>query len=124
MLGSNVLLIDDNIHLHELFTCYASTTKKIELNSAIDINEGMVSMMETRPDVILLDNRLEYDETYKDSVPQLRAFGYQGPIVVISSDTSSISKDELDDYSVSECIDKLDFDLNNFEHKITELIAA
>lgn len=124
MTGSNVLLIDDNIHQHELFNCYASSAKKIELKSATDINAGMVSIMENQPDVILLDNCLEREETYKDSVPQLRAFGYNGPIIVISSDTSSISADELKDYSVSSCVDKFDFDLDNFEHKITELMAA
>lgn len=124
MPGSKVLLIDDNIQQHELFNCYAATAEKIELKSAVDINEGMVSMMDKQPDVILLDNHLELDETYKESVPQLRAFGYNGPIVVISSDISNLSKDELEDYSVINCADKFDFDLNNFENKIHELIAA
>jgi response regulator of citrate/malate metabolism len=124
MPGSKVLLIDDNILQHELFNCYAASAEKIELKSAVDIDQGMVSMMEKQPDVILLDNHLELDETYKDSVPQLRAFGYTGPIVVISSDTSDLSKEELEDYSVTNCAGKLDFDRNNFENKIYELMAA
>lgn len=124
MPGSKVLLIDDNIHQHELFNCYAATAEKIELKSAVDINEGMVSMMDKQPDVILLENHLELDETFKDSVPQLRAFGYTGPIVVISSDISNLSQQELEDYSVAKCAGKLDFDRANFENKIHELMAA
>ncbi|MBO6917015.1 MAG: hypothetical protein JJ858_01165 [Rhizobiaceae bacterium] len=124
MPGSKVLLIDDNIQQHELFNCYAASAEKIELKSAVDIDQGMVSMMDKQPDVILLDNHLEFDETYKDSVPRLRAFGYTGPIVVISSDISNLSQDELEDYSVTNCAGKLDFDRNNFENKIYELMAA
>jgi len=124
MSSSNVLLIDDNTHQHELFDCYAATANTINLMSALDVDEGMVTMMDKCPDVILLDNRLVEVENFKESVPELRAFGFTGPIVVISSDISSITKDEMDDYLVSGCIDKFDFDLGNFETKIVELMAA
>lgn len=124
MPSPKILLIDENMHQHKLFDCYASKTKAIEFKAAMDIDEGMVCMMQKQPDVILLDNNLDGDETYKQSVPQLRAFGYNGPIVVVSTDPANISQDELADYSVSDCFDKLDFDLKNFENKMSVLMAA
>jgi response regulator of citrate/malate metabolism len=124
MSSSNVLLIDDNNLDHKIFNHYAKSTDRIKLTSVESIDDGMYSIVEKNPDVILLDNCLQPFDTFKDTVPQLRAFGYSGRIIVISSDISSINQKDLDDYTVDKCVSKVDFDYNNFEDKVSDLIAA
>lgn len=121
MPNSNVLLIDDDAFQHELFNCYALKTQMVEVSCAITLDEGLLSIDRDCPDVILLDNRLVPYETYKETIPQIRANGYEGKIVVISTDVDGISDNDMDEYSIFGCMDKLEFDLMNFEEKINKL---
>lgn len=124
MQSTSVLLIDDNSLQHELFSCYASTANMIDISHAFCLEDGLTKINEENPDVILLDNRLVPFQNFKETIPQIRASGYEGRIVVISSDVDGITKQEMTDYSVFSCIDKFEFDLTNFENKIGDLLAA
>lgn len=121
---SNVLLIDDNSHQHALFDCYSMNADVIDLVSTSNIEDAINSIKSEEPDIILLDNRLAPYETFKETAPQIRATGFDGRIVVISSDVAGISKQEMYEHGVHSCVDKFDFDLTSFESKILDLMVS
>ncbi|MEO9460805.1 MAG: hypothetical protein ABJE63_11845 [Lentilitoribacter sp.] len=120
---SNVLLIDDNSHQHALFDCYSMNIEVIDLIATSNIEDAIHSIKSQEPDIILLDNRLAPYETFKETTPKLRATGYDGRIVVISSDVGNISNEDMEEHGIYSCMDKFDFDLSSFESKILNLMV-
>lgn len=122
MPNSNVLLIDDDSCQHELFSCYAAAANFTDMSYALNLEEGLVLINEEIPQVILLDDRLSPFLNFKETIPKIRASGFKGRIVVISADVDGISQKEMRDYSVHDCIDKVDFDFTNFKNTIGALL--
>lgn len=119
-----VLLIDDNDHQLELFYCYVSQTDNITLFTANAMEEAIPLIETEKPNLIFLDNRLLPYESYEDTVPIIRSIDFKGKIVVISADISKISSTDLDDYCITSCMDKFDFNLDNFGTHVHQLMAA
>ena len=114
----NVLLIDDNDHQHELFNCYAMTTEGIELDHAVNLEEGIECLSSKTPHVIFLDNKLQPFSSFSETVPSIRQAGFDGKIVVISSDINDPQFRTSQSFTVHHCRDKADFSLNTFEQII------
>lgn len=119
----NVLLIDDNNHQHELFNCYALTVDDIELEHAVNLEEGIDSLSSKTPHVIFLDNRLQPFANFSETVPSIRDAGFEGKIVVISSDINDPQFSTSESFSVHHFRDKSDFSLSTFGQIIDSYVC-
>lgn len=117
------MLVDDNSHQHELFNCYAMFSDTVKLTHANSIEETLSCIVDDKFDVILLDNRLVPFDSFTETVPQIRSKGYNGRIVVISADIASIVPEKAREHRVYKCLDKFDFNADNFENKMIGLTA-
>jgi DNA-binding NtrC family response regulator len=123
MSQASVLLVDDNIHQHKIFECYAIGKEDLNLRHAQTIQQALLEIDVEIPDLILLDNRLHPFESFCDTIPLIRSRGYKGKIFVISADVSAPRMLNREQHSVSGFIDKFEFNLQNFCGKINSLLA-
>jgi DNA-binding NtrC family response regulator len=117
-----LLLIDDNIHQHKLFQCYATMCDDMEFDFALNIEEALDLLRFDDPDIVFLDNRLHPYESYSETVPILRARGFKGKIVVISANVTGSMAVEFKSKTVAAMLDKSDLNLNNFNDKVESLL--
>ena len=119
-----LLLVDDNENQHELFRCYTTTADDFELGHASDIQQAAEEIKSDAPDVVFLDNRLHPHEDFRETVPLIREAGFEGKIVLISSDVDHPVFHLAGDFSVHSCINEFEFTLGNFREKLSELSAS
>ena len=120
----HILLVDDdpaeNLILRALMrkvTTYAVDLHYVEtVDAALDFIRGG----SPRLDMILMDNRLQPQADFRETVPALRQNGYIGPIGVISSSISDAYFQKIDDYGVDFRIDKSELDPTAIEFIIRE----
>lgn len=115
-----VLLIDDNDTQHELFRCYAFASDEIELTHATSIEEATDKIRKSLPDIIFLDNRVYPHNDFRDTIPLIRQAGFDGNIVLISSDVDQPVFKLAGKFSVHSCVNKFDFTIQNFHEKLGE----
>ncbi len=123
MLKQNVLLIDDNDHQHELFRCYALTAPNIEIDHATSLEEGVECLSVRTPNVIFLDNRLQPFRNFSETVPVIREAGFQGKIIIISSDIDDPQFSNSERFSVHHCRSKSDFTLSTFQDIVESYVG-
>lgn len=120
----HILLVDDdpaeNLIVRALMrkvTAYAVDLHYVEtVDAALDfIRAGSPKL-----DMILMDNRLQPQADFRETVPALRQNGYIGPIGVISSSISDAYFQNIDDYGVDFRIDKSELDPTAIEFIIRE----
>ncbi|WP_440982923.1 response regulator [Shinella sumterensis] len=122
----NILLVDDdpaeNVILSALMrkvTSYAITLHYVEtVDGALDfIRSSGVAL-----DMILMDNRLQPQADFRETVPELRRAGYIGPVGVISSSISDAYFQKIEDYGVDFRIDKAELDSTAIEFLLREYV--
>jgi CheY-like chemotaxis protein len=122
----NILLVDDdpaeNVILSALMrkvTSYAITLHYVEtVDGALDfIRSSGVAL-----DMILMDNRLQPQADFRETVPELRRAGYIGPVGVISSSISDAYFQKIEDYGVDFRIDKAELDPTVIEFLLREYV--
>ncbi|UPA24994.1 response regulator [Shinella oryzae] len=122
----NILLVDDdpaeNVILSALMrkvTSYAITLHYVEtVDGALDfIRSSGVTL-----DMILMDNRLQPQADFRETVPELRRAGYIGPVGVISSSISDAYFQKIEDYGVDFRIDKAELDPTAIEFLLREYV--
>ncbi|WLS04366.1 response regulator [Shinella oryzae] len=122
----NILLVDDdpaeNVILSALMrkvTSYAITLHYVEtVDGALDfIRSSGVAL-----DMILMDNRLQPQADFRETVPELRRAGYIGPVGVISSSISDAYFQKIEDYGVDFRIDKAELDPTAIEFLLREYV--
>jgi CheY-like chemotaxis protein len=122
----HILLVDDdpaeNLILSALMrkvTSYAITLHYVEtVEGALGfIRTGGVAL-----DMILMDNRLQPQADFRQTVPEIRRNGYIGPIGVISSSISDAYFQKIDDYGVDFRIDKAELDPTAIEFILQEYV--
>ena len=118
----DVLLIDDNDTQHELFRCYAFALDEIKLRHATSMQEATEKIKDSQPDIIFLDNRVYPHNDFRETIPLIRQAGFEGNIVLISSDVDQPVFKLADKFSVHSCVNKFDFTIQNFQEKLGELI--
>jgi DNA-binding NarL/FixJ family response regulator len=91
----------------------------VEIRRAKSLTKALDEAIASKPDIVLLDDRLKPKDTADDTIPFLRRIGYEGPIIVMSSlltrrrqaelamlgATTSLHKDDLDGTSFAGAID-------------------
>ena len=122
----HILLVDDdpaeNVILSALMrkvASYAITLHYVEtVEGALDfIRSAGVPL-----DMILMDNRLQPQADFRETVPELRRNGYIGPVGVISSSISDAYFQKIDDYGVDFRIDKAELDPTAIEFILQEYV--
>ena len=80
----------------------------IEVRSARSIGLGLDCLHERIPDVVFLDDLLPPSETATENMPYLRRWGYEGPIIIISSHMNRRRQLELLEAGAADVIHKDD----------------
>lgn len=110
----NILLVDDdpaeNVIMRALMRKVANLEIKLHYVETIEAALEFIRSGEPRFDMILMDNRLQPQVDFRQTVPELRQNGYIGPIGVISSSISDPYFQTIEDYGVDFRIDKTELD--------------
>jgi len=120
---SNFLLVDDNETQHELFRCYAMDTD-FNFRHAVNLEDATKQLREQKPDVVFLDNRLTPFPDFRETIPVIRNAGYDGKIVVISSDVKHPIFELASEYSIHAYMNKFEITLSNFSDVMNKLVEV
>lgn len=115
---NKLLIIDDSDTQHELFRCYAMTSQSVELLHATSMDEAVDIIETLDPDIVFLDNQLLPYRNCGQTLPRIRDTGFEGKVVVISSDINSNLISMAKTHAVDGIADKCDFNLANFGSKV------
>lgn len=115
MNARNILLIDDDVHQHKLFECYAIRSNNNDVCFASDINEAIEQVKKNNLDLILLDNRFTPFPDFKYPSTLIRDAGYGGKLVIISSDIDAPMLEDFSEHSIDGIFNKSEFSLKNFD---------
>ncbi|WP_242220418.1 response regulator [Shinella zoogloeoides] len=123
----HILLVDDdpteNIILGALMRKVASYAITLHYVETVDDALGFIRASGPPLDMILMDNRLQPQADFRETVPELRRAGYIGPIGVISSSISDAYFQKIDDYGVDFRIDKAELDPTAIEFILREYVG-
>jgi CheY-like chemotaxis protein len=123
----HILLVDDdpteNIILGALMRKVASYAITLHYVETVDDALGFIRASGVPLDMILMDNRLQPQADFRETVPELRRAGYIGPIGVISSSISDAYFQKIDDYGVDFRIDKAELDPTAIEFILREYVG-
>jgi CheY-like chemotaxis protein len=120
----SVLLLDDNPMQHKLFECYATTMPDLTLQCVRNVEDALVVIGSKKPDVVILDNRLCPYTSYTQTMPLLRDYGFDGRIVVISSEVSNEMKRDPASNGVKAFVDKSEFNAQTFSLLLSSFLTA
>ena len=123
----HILLVDDdpaeNVILGALMRKVASYAITLHYVETVDGALGFIRSSGVPLDMILMDNRLQPQADFRETVPELRRAGYIGPIGVISSSISDAYFQKIDDYGVDFRIDKAELDPTAIEFILREYVG-
>ncbi len=122
----HILLVDDdpaeNIILSALMRKVASYAITLDYVETVEGALDFIRSSGATLDMILMDNRLQPQADFRETVPELRRNGYIGPIGVISSSISDAYFQKIDDYGVDFRIDKAELDPTAIEFILQEYV--
>ncbi|HEV7245947.1 MAG TPA: response regulator [Shinella sp.] len=122
----HILLVDDdpaeNIILSALMRKVASYAITLDYVETVEGALDFIRSSGATLDMILMDNRLQPQADFRETVPELRRNGYIGPIGVISSSINDAYFQKIDDYGVDFRIDKAELDPTAIEFILQEYV--
>ena len=122
----HILLVDDdpaeNVILSALMRKVASYAITLHYVETVEGALEFIRTSDVRLDMILMDNRLQPQADFRETVPELRRTGYIGPVGVISSSISDAYFQKIDDYGVDFRIDKAELDPTAIEFILQEYV--
>ncbi len=122
----HILLVDDdpaeNLILSALMRKISSYAITLHYVETVEGALGFIRTGEAALDMILMDNRLQPQADFRQTVPEIRRNGYIGPIGVISSSISDAYFQKIDDYGVDFRIDKAELDPTAIEFILQEYV--
>ncbi|MDX3929592.1 MAG: response regulator [Shinella sp.] len=122
----HILLVDDdpaeNLILNALMRKVVNFDIELHYTETIDAALDFIRAG-NRIDMILMDNRLQPQADFRETVPELRRHGYIGPIGVISSSISDAYFQRIEDYGVDFRIDKAELDPTSIGFIIQEYLG-
>ena len=124
---AHVLLVDDdpaeNVILSALMRKVASYAITLHYVETVDGALDFIRLSDVRLDMVLMDNRLQPQADFRETVPELRRAGYIGPVGVISSSINDAYFQKIDDYGVDFRIDKAELDPTAIEFILQEYVS-
>ena len=122
----HILLVDDdpaeNLILSALMRKVLSYAITLHYVETVEGALGFIRTGGVALDMILMDNRLQPQADFRQTVPEIRRNGYIGPIGVISSSISDAYFQKIDDYGVDFRIDKAELDPTAIEFILQEYV--
>ncbi len=122
----HILLVDDdpaeNVILSALMRKVTTFAIKLDYAETVEAALDFIRASGVQLDMILMDNRLQPQADFRETVPELRRNGYIGPIGVISSSISDAYFQKIDDYGVDFRIDKAELDPTAIEFILQEYV--
>ena len=122
----HILLVDDdpaeNVILSALVRKVASYAIVLDYVETVEGALGFIRTGGVALDMILMDNRLQPQADFRQTVPELRRAGYIGPVGVISSSISDAYFQKIEDYGVDFRIDKAELDPTAIEFILQEYV--
>ncbi|MGQ3212070.1 MAG: response regulator [Shinella sp.] len=122
----HILLVDDdpaeNLILSAMMRKVTSYAIKLHYVETVEDALGFIRSSDAALDMILMDNRLQPQADFRETVPELRRNGYIGPVGVISSSISDAYFQKIDDYGVDFRIDKAELDPTAVEFILQEYV--
>ena len=122
----HILLVDDdpteNVILSALVRKVASYAITLHYVETVDGALDFIRSSGVRLDMILMDNRLQPQADFRETVPELRRAGYIGPVGVISSSISDAYFQKIADYGVDFRIVKAELDPTAIEFILQEYV--
>ncbi len=122
----HILLVDDdpaeNVILSALMRKVASYAITLHYVETVEGALGFIRSSGVPLDMILMDNRLQPQADFRETVPELRRAGYIGPVGVISASISDAYFQKIDDYGVDFRIDKTELDPTAIEFILREYV--
>lgn len=124
---AHLLLVDDdpaeNVILSALMRKVASYAITLHYVETVDGALDFIRSSGVRLDMVLMDNRLQPQADFRETVPELRRVGYIGPVGVISSSINDAYFQKIDDYGVDFRIDKAELDPTAIEFILQEYVS-
>ncbi|MGB3813141.1 MAG: hypothetical protein WA950_07930 [Shinella sp.] len=124
---AHLLLVDDdpaeNVILSALMRKVASYAITLHYVETVDGALDFIRSSGVRLDMVLMDNRLQPQADFRETVPELRRAGYIGPVGVISSSINDAYFQKIDDYGVDFRIDKAELDPTAIEFILQEYVS-
>ncbi len=122
-----ILLVDDDPA--EYLILQAMVRKVTSLAIQLDYCETIDAALQflhagNHVSMVLLDNRLQPQIDFRQTVPALRKQGYIGPVGIISSSLSAPYFQKLEEYGADFRIDKSEIDPTALEFIIREYTTA
>lgn len=122
----HILLVDDdpaeNVILRALVRKVTNFTIELHYVETVEAALAFIRSRQHALDMILMDNRLQPQADFRETVPELRRSGYIGPVGVISSSISDAYFQAIEDYGVDFRIDKSELDPTAIEFIIQEYL--
>jgi CheY-like chemotaxis protein len=122
----HILLVDDdpaeNLILRGLIR--KITGLKIELHYCETIDDALAFITSGKTvSMVLMDNRLQPQRDFRETVPAMRQSGFIGPIGVISSSLADPYFQKFEDYGVDFRLDKAEMDPTAIEFILREYLT-
>lgn len=122
----HILLVDDdpaeNLILRGLIR--KITALRIELHYCETIDDAIAFITSGKPvSIVLMDNRLQPQRDFRETVPALRRSGFIGPIGVISSSLADPYFQAFEEYGVDFRLDKAEMDPTAIEFILREYLG-
>ncbi|QRM54294.1 hypothetical protein [Sinorhizobium sp. BG8] len=121
-----ILLVDDdpaeNVILRALMRKVSTFAIDLRYAPTVDAALDFIRKEGSKLDMILMDNRLQPQADFRETVPELRRNGYIGPVGVISASITDAYFQNIDDYGVDFRIDKSELDPTAIEFIIQEFV--
>ncbi len=122
----HILLVDDdpaeNLILRGLIK--KVTAIKIELHYCETIDDALAFITSGKPvSIVLMDNRLQPQRDFRETVPAMRQSGFIGPIGVISSSLADPYFQNFEEYGADFRLDKAELDPTAIEFILREYLT-
>jgi len=122
----HILLVDDdpaeNLIMRGIMK--KVTSAEIQLHYCETIDAALDFIKSGKPvSMVLMDNRLQPQADFRETVPTMRHQGFIGPIGVISSSVADPYFQNIEDYGVDFRIDKAQLDPTAIEFILREYVT-
>ncbi len=122
----HILLVDDdpaeNLIMRGIMK--KVTSAEIHLHYCETIDAALDFIKSGKPvSMVLMDNRLQPQADFRETVPTMRQQGFIGPIGVISSSVADPYFQKIEDYGVDFRIDKSELDPTAIEFILREYVT-
>jgi CheY-like chemotaxis protein len=122
----HILLVDDdpaeNVILSALMRKVTSYPISLHYVETVEAALEFIRSAGVKLDMVLMDNRLQPQADFRETVPELRRNGYIGPVGVISSSISDAYFQTIEDFGVDFRIDKAELDPTAIEFILQEYV--